>query len=66
MSEMAGLVLSLPVKAGDRVQKGDSIAVIEAMKMRRPIPAPRSGEVAQLLVNEGEIIEAGSPLMIIT
>jgi pyruvate/oxaloacetate carboxyltransferase len=66
MSEMAGLVLSLPVKAGDKVQKGDSIAVIEAMKMRRPIPAPRSGEVAQLLVNEGEIIEAGSPLMIIT
>jgi pyruvate/oxaloacetate carboxyltransferase len=64
--EMAGLVVSLPVKAGDKVQKGDSIAVIEAMKMRRPIPAPRSGEIAALLVNEGDIVEAGSALMVIS
>jgi pyruvate/oxaloacetate carboxyltransferase len=66
LSEMAGLILSLPVKVGDRIQKGDPIAVIEAMKMRRPVTASHSGMVAELFVNEGDIIEAGSALMLIS
>jgi biotin carboxyl carrier protein len=66
LSEMAGLILSLPVKVGDRVQKGDPIAVIEAMKMRRLVTASHSGMVAELFVNEGDIIEAGSALMLIS
>jgi pyruvate/oxaloacetate carboxyltransferase len=63
--DMAGLVLSLNVKAGDRVSEGDQVAVIEAMKMRRPVPSPRSGIVKEILVNEGEIVEVGGVLMVV-
>ncbi len=63
--DMAGLVLSLEVKAGDVVRQGDPLAVIEAMKMRRPVHAPRSGVVREILAREGEIIDAGSVLMVI-
>ncbi len=65
VSDMAGLVLSLDVKAGERVNKEDRVAVIEAMKMRRPVAASKSGIVKEILVVEGEIVEAGAVLMII-
>ncbi len=63
--DMAGLVLSLEVKAGDVVRQGDPLAVIEAMKMRRPVHAPRSGVVREILAREGEIIDAGTVLMVL-
>jgi pyruvate/oxaloacetate carboxyltransferase len=61
--DMAGLVISLEVKVGDKIEKGDQVAVIEAMKMRRPVHASRSGIVKEILVNEGEMIEADAVLM---
>jgi pyruvate/oxaloacetate carboxyltransferase len=65
LSDMAGLVLSVAVKVGDKVRKGDQVAVIEAMKMRRPVHSPRSGSVKEILANEGEIVEAGGILMVL-
>jgi pyruvate/oxaloacetate carboxyltransferase len=62
---MAGLVLSLEVKAGDRIEKGDLVAMIEAMKMRRTVHSPRSGIVKEIMVNEGEIVEANDALMVV-
>ena len=62
---MAGLVLSLEVKAGDRIAEGDRVAVIEAMKMRRPVHSPRSGTVKEIMVKEGEIVDARDPLMVV-
>lgn len=63
ISEIAGLVLSMDVKVGDRIEKGDVIAMIEAMKMRRPVHANRVGTVREVRVQEGEIVEAGSVLI---
>jgi oxaloacetate decarboxylase alpha subunit len=63
--DMAGLVLSLEVKTGDRVSPGDRVAVIEAMKMRRSVHASRAGVVQEILVNEGDVIEPGSILMVL-
>ncbi|MEJ2109055.1 MAG: pyruvate carboxylase subunit B [Acidobacteriota bacterium] len=63
--DMAGLVLSLEVKMGDSVQKGDLIAVTEAMKMRRPIHAPQEGTVQEILVGEGDSVEAGDVLVVV-
>jgi pyruvate carboxylase subunit B len=65
LCDIAGLVLSLEVGVGDSVSKGDRVAVIEAMKMRRPIHSPRSGLVKEILVNEGEIVNAGSILLVV-
>jgi pyruvate/oxaloacetate carboxyltransferase len=62
---MAGLVLSLEVKVGDKIGKGDLVAVIEAMKMRRSIHSPRGGIVKEVLAREGEIVEAESVLMVV-
>ena len=62
---MAGLVLSLVVKVGDEVNKGDQVAIVEAMKMRRPVHSPRNGTVREILVNEGEMVDAQDALMVI-
>jgi pyruvate/oxaloacetate carboxyltransferase len=64
--DIAGLVLSLEANVGDSIGKGDPVAVVEAMKMRRPIPSPRSGLVKEIFVSEGEIIDAGAVLMVIS
>jgi acetyl-CoA carboxylase biotin carboxyl carrier protein len=53
------------VKVGDRVAKGQTIVIIEAMKVMNPIPAPHAGTVTQILVQDGQPVEFGEPLMVI-
>ena len=53
------------VDIGSTVQAGDTLLIIEAMKTMNQIPAPRSGTVIQILVEDGTPVEFGEPLMII-
>jgi acetyl-CoA carboxylase biotin carboxyl carrier protein len=53
------------VKVGSRVATGDTLLIIEAMKTMNQIPAPRSGTVVQILIEDGQPVEFGEPLMII-
>ncbi len=53
------------VKVGDQVNEGDTLLIIEAMKTMNHIPAPRSGTVSRILVEDGAAVEYGAPLMII-
>jgi acetyl-CoA carboxylase biotin carboxyl carrier protein len=53
------------VKTGDKVSEGDTLLIIEAMKTMNQIPAPRSGTVKRILVEDGAPVEFGAPLMII-
>ncbi|GGL64954.1 acetyl-CoA carboxylase biotin carboxyl carrier protein [Wenxinia marina] len=53
------------VKTGDTVKEGDTLLIIEAMKTMNQIPAPRSGTVKRILVEDGGPVEYGAPLMII-
>ena len=53
------------VDIGEAVREGQTILVIEAMKTMNQIPAPRSGTVTQILVDDGQPVEYGEPLMII-
>jgi acetyl-CoA carboxylase biotin carboxyl carrier protein len=53
------------VDIGTKVNAGDTILIIEAMKTMNQIPAPRAGTVVQILVEDGHPVEYGEPLMII-
>lgn len=53
------------VEVGSQVKAGDTLIIIEAMKTMNQIPAPRSGTVIQILVEDGQPVEYGEPLMII-
>ncbi len=53
------------VSVGAKVNEGDTILIIEAMKTMNHIPAPHSGTVKRILVSDGDALEFGAPLMII-
>ena len=59
---MQGLILKILVSAGDRVQIGDVVAVLEAMKMQNEIIANRSGTVTQVHVREGDVVGPRAPI----
>jgi acetyl-CoA carboxylase biotin carboxyl carrier protein len=53
------------VDVGTQVKAGDTLIIVEAMKTMNQIPAPRSGTVIQIMVEDGQPVEYGEPLMII-
>jgi acetyl-CoA carboxylase biotin carboxyl carrier protein len=53
------------VDVGSQVKAGETLIIIEAMKTMNQLPAPRSGTVIQVLVEDGQPVEFGEPLMII-
>jgi acetyl-CoA carboxylase biotin carboxyl carrier protein len=53
------------VKVGDPVAEGQTILIIEAMKTMNQIAAPRAGRVKRILVEDGQPVEFGAPLMIL-
>jgi biotin carboxyl carrier protein len=60
---MPGLIIELHVKAGDTVQRGQQIAVLDAMKMHNFIGAPRAGVIAEVCVAAGQAIGHGEPIV---
>ena len=63
---MAGEPGAAPfVSVGQSVSEGDTLMIIEAMKTMNHIPAPKSGTVKRILVEDGAPVEFGAPLMII-
>ena len=60
---MPGKVVSFAVKAGDKVSKGQPLAVMEAMKMEHTIAAPADGTVEELLFAPGDQVMDGAELL---
>jgi 3-methylcrotonyl-CoA carboxylase alpha subunit len=60
---MPGKVVSFAVKAGDKVQRGQALAVMDAMKMEHTIAAPMDGVVAELLYVPGDQVAEGAELL---
>ena len=54
------------VNVGDTVTEGQTLMIVEAMKTMNQIPAPRAGKVTRILVGDGDPVEFGTPLMIIS
>ncbi len=65
LAGMAGLVLSFEVKVGDKVNAGDLVAMIEAMKMRRHLSAPHAGVVKEIRAAVGEIVDPKDVIMVV-
>ena len=63
VAPMPGLVKVVTAKAGQVVQSGDRLAVLEAMKMEHSLLAARDGVIAEVLVSEGNQVEAGAALI---
>ncbi|ADO42869.1 acetyl-CoA carboxylase biotin carboxyl carrier protein [Ketogulonicigenium vulgare] len=53
------------VSVGSTVKEGDTLLIIEAMKTMNQIPAPRAGKITKILVQDGQPVEYGAPLVII-
>ena len=60
---MPGLVLSIDVKVGDTIQKGDALLILEAMKMENILKSTGDGTVKAIKVNGGEAVEKNQILM---
>lgn len=53
------------IQVGDTIKSGQTVMIVEAMKTMNQIPAPRSGTVTAILVEDGQPVEYGEPLLII-
>ena len=72
VSPMVGTVYMAPepgappfVSAGDQVSEGQTLMIIEAMKVMNPIPSPRAGKVTRVMTQDGQPVEFGEPLLVI-
>ena len=64
-SAMQGMIVKLKVKVGDSVNEGDTVAVLEAMKMENDVKADKSGKVSEIFISEGDTVEKDDVLMVI-
>jgi len=63
-SNMQGMVLKVNVSRGAAVKKGETLIVIEAMKMEDPLHSPEDGKIAEGFVDNGDVVRNGDVLMV--
>ena len=61
-SPMPGTITKVNLNAGDTVKKGQSVLILEAMKMENDIVAPRDGKIASFYVTQGDSVQGGTKL----
>jgi len=62
-AHITGTVWKIEVKVGDTVAEGQTVVVLESMKMEMPVESPNAGTVSSVLVKEGDSVEEGAPLV---
>ncbi len=65
LSAMPGKVVRVLVSVGDKVEAGQGVMVVEAMKMENEITAPKPGRVSSIAVQPDETVESGAELLVI-
>jgi len=63
LAPMHGLVVDVPIHKGDQVEQGQTLVVLESMKMQMQLRAPRSGKVDQVSVQPGQEVQKGAKLV---
>jgi len=66
VAPMPGKVIRVLVRAGDSVEAGQGLVVVEAMKMQNEIRSPKTGKVERLQVREGQAVNAGELLCVVS
>ncbi|HUU08566.1 MAG TPA: biotin/lipoyl-binding carrier protein [Dehalococcoidales bacterium] len=56
---ITGKVISVNIKAGDSVKEGDTLCILESMKMENPVMTPVSGTVTEVAIAEGQVVKTG-------
>jgi pyruvate carboxylase subunit B len=64
-SNIQGMVLQVLVSRGAAVKKGDTLVVLEAMKMENPIHSPVDGKVTEIFVDTGDVVQNGDVLLVV-
>jgi acetyl-CoA carboxylase biotin carboxyl carrier protein len=62
-AHITGTVWKIEVKAGDPVEEGTTVVILESMKMEMPVEAEDEGVVDEVLVKEGQAVTEGAPLV---
>jgi acetyl-CoA carboxylase biotin carboxyl carrier protein len=64
-AHITGTVWKIEVKVGDTVAEGDTVAILESMKMEMPVEAEDEGTVKEIVVSEGEAVSEGDTLVVL-
>lgn len=64
-SSIQGMVLDIKVQAGQKVSAGDTLVVLEAMKMENPVVSPVDGTVTEIFVENGAVVQSGDILVVV-
>ncbi len=64
-SRVPGKIVELKVAVGDSVKAKDIVVIMEAMKMKQPVPTPEDGVVKEIKANVGDRVNPGSVIMVI-
>jgi biotin carboxyl carrier protein len=65
-AEMVANVWKVVAKQGDTVEDGDTLVILESMKMEIPVVAESSGTVSEVRVEEGQVVQEGDVIAVIT
>ena len=64
-AHITGTVWKIEVGVGDTVEEGDTVVILESMKMEMPVEAEDEGTVKEVLVAEGQAVSEGDPLVVL-
>jgi acetyl-CoA carboxylase biotin carboxyl carrier protein len=64
-AHITGTVWKIEVAVGDAVHEGDTVVILESMKMEMPVEAEDEGTVREVLVQEGQSVSEGDPLVVL-
>ena len=64
-AHITGTVWKIEVEVGDQIQEGDTVVILESMKMEMPVEAEDPGVVKEILVSEGQSVSEGDTLVVL-
>ncbi len=64
-AHITGTVWKIEVEVGDRVEEGETVAILESMKMEMPVEAEGEGVVKEIAVEEGQAVSEGDTLIVL-